>query len=178
MLEHGDGIPKTPLIWVHTLMCLVLLFYFAAPGSSFKLDNHRSRILRRLQQFGAHPDTLHYSLFEKPNSVYCIFQVDFEISRFRGGYSQPSSLLYVGSTAIGIGKRHLNRMAVYRRLHRTEFVDAELSLRCWSSHSNLFQFAVVPLQTYDNYQNAWIAEHELIAQWEAPLNFPRMTSLV
>ena len=166
------------LIWVHTLMCLVLLFYFAAPGSSSKLDSHQSRILHKLQQFGVHPDALHYSLFEKPDTVYCIFQVDFEMSRFRAGYSQPSSLLYVGSTAIGAAKRHLNRMAVYRRLQRTEFVDAELSLRCWSSRNNLFQFAVVPLQAYDSYQEAWIAEHELVAQWEAPLNFPRVTSLV
>ena len=54
MLEHGDGIPKTPLIWVHTLLCLVLLFYFAAPGSSIKLDSHRSRIPHRLRQFGVH----------------------------------------------------------------------------------------------------------------------------
>ena len=65
-----------------------------------------------------------------------------------------------------------------RRLQRTEFVDAELSLRYWSSHNNLFQFAVVPLQACDSYQEAWIAEHELIAQREAPLNFPRVTSLV
>ena len=36
----------------------------------------------------------------------------------------------------------------------------------------------MPLQAYDSYKNAWIAEHELIAQWEAPLNFPRVTSLV
>ena len=69
-------------------------------------------------------------------------------------------------------------MAVYRRLQRTEFVDAELSLRYWSSHDNLFQFAVVPLQAYDSHREAWIAEHELIAQWEAPLNFPGVTSLV
>ena len=117
---------QNPLIWVHTLMCLVLLFYFAAPGSSFKLDSHQSRILHKLQQFGAHPDAMHYSLFEKPDTVYCIFQVDFEMNRFRAGYSQPASLLYVGSTAIGAAKRHLNRMAVYRRLQRTEFVDAEL----------------------------------------------------
>ena len=149
-------------------MCLVLLFYLAAPGSSFKLDSHRSKILRKLQQFGVHPDTLHYSLFEKPNSVYCIFQVDFEISRFRTGYSQPSSLLYIGSTAIGTARRHLFRMAVYRRLQRTEFVDAELSLRFWSSNNNLFQFVVVPLQAHDSYRNAWISEHELIAQWQAP----------
>ena len=178
MLEHGDGIPKTPLIWVQSLMCLVLLFYLAAPGSSFKLDSHRSKILRKLQQFGVHPDTLHYSLFEKSNSVYCIFQVDFEISRFRTGYSQPSSLLYIGSTAIGTARKRLNRMAVYRRLQRTEFVDAELSLRFWLLNNNLFQFVVVPLQAYDSYQNAWISEHELIAQWQAPLNFPRVTSLV
>ena len=117
-------------------------------------------------------------MFEKPNSVYCIFQVDFEISRFRTGYSQPSSLLYVGSTAIGVAKRLLNRMAVYRRLQRTEFVDAELSLRYWSSNHNLFQFVVIPLQAFASYQEAWISEHELIAQWQTPLNYPRATSLV
>ena len=82
MLEHGDGIPKTPLIWVHALMCLVLLFYLSAPRSAFNLDSHQSKILRKLQQFGVHPDTLHYSLFEKPNSVYCIFQVDFGSAAF------------------------------------------------------------------------------------------------
>ena len=162
MLEYGDGIPKIPLIWVHTLMSLVLLFHFAPPRSSYGLDSHRSRILHKLQQFGVHPDTLHYSSFEEPNTVYCIFQVDFEFSRLRTGYRQPSSLLYVGSTAVGAAKRHLNRMAVYRRLKKTEFVDAELSLRYWASHDNLFQFALVPLQSYENYQLAWVTERKHI----------------
>ena len=155
MLEYGDGIPKISLIWVHTLMSLVLLFHFAPPRSSYGLDSHRSRILHKLQQFGAHPDTLPYSSFEEPNTVYCIFQVDFEFSCLRTGYRQPSSLLYVGSTAVGAAKRHLTRMAVYRRLKKTEFVDAELSLRYWASHDNLFQFALVPLQSHENYQLAW-----------------------
>ena len=92
--------------------------------------------------------------------------------------SQPSSLLYVGSTAVGAAKRHLNRMAVYRRLKKTEFVDAELSLRYWASHDNLFQFALVPLQSYENYQLAWVTEHELIAQWQTPLNYPRAMALI
>ena len=178
MLEHGDGIPKIPLIWVHTLMCLVLLFHFAAPGSSFKVDGHRPRILNKLQEFGVHPDTLHYSLFEKPNRVYCIFQVDFDFSRLRTDHRQPSSLLYVGSTAVGAAKRHLNRMAVYRRLKKTEFVDAVLSIRYWASHDNLFQLASVPLQSFENYQLAWVAEHELIAQWQTTLNHPRATALI
>ena len=91
---------------------------------------------------------------------------------------QPSSLLYVGSTAVGAAKRHLNRMAVHRRLKKTEFVDAELSLRYWASHDNLFQFALVPLRSYENYQLAWVAEHELIAQWQTPLNFPRAMALI
>ena len=90
--------------------------------------------------------------------LYCIFQVDFDFSRLRTGYRQPSSLLYVGSTAVGAAKRHLNRMAVYRRLTKTEFVDAELSLRYWASHDNLL--------------------HELIAQWQTPLNFPRAMALI
>eukprot|EP00439_Symbiodinium_sp_Y106_P022422 s5331_g2.t1 len=152
--------------------CTVLLFHFAPPGSSYGLDSHRSRILHKLQQFGVHPDTLHYSSFEEPNKVYCIFQVDFEFSRLRTGCRQPSSLLYVGSTAVGAAKRHLSRMAVYGRLKKTEFVDAELSLRYWASHDNLFQFALVPLQSYESYQLAWVTEHELIAQWQTPLNYP------
>ncbi|CAE7820464.1 unnamed protein product [Symbiodinium sp. CCMP2592] len=175
MLEFGDGIPKTPLIWVHTLMSLVLLFYLNAPSQD---DSHRFKIVRRLQQFGVDPDTLHFSLFEKPNTVYCIFQVDVDMGRFRSGYRQPSSLLYVGSTAVGAAKRHLNRMAVYRRLQRTEFVDAELSLRYWASQHNLFQFVLVPLEFCDSYQRAWTVEHELIAQWQAPLNYPRAMSLI
>ena len=137
-MEYGDGIPKILLIWVHTLMSMVLLFHFAPPRSSYGLDSHRSRILHKLQQFGVHPDTLHYSSFEEPNTVYCIFQLDFEFSRLRTGCRQPSSLLSVGSTAVGAAKRHLNRMAVYRRLKKTEFVDAELSLRYWASHDSLF----------------------------------------
>ena len=67
------GVPKLPLIWVYTLTCLALLFHFAAPGSSFKVDSRRSRILHKLGVFGVHPDDLHYSLFEKPNTVYCVF---------------------------------------------------------------------------------------------------------
>ena len=178
MLEYGDGIPKIPLIRVHTLMSLVLLFHFATPRSSYEVDSHRSRILYKLQQFGVHPDTLRYSSFEEPNTVCCIFQVDFEFSRLRTGYRQPSSLLYVGSTAVGAAERRLNRMAVYRRLKKTEFVDAELSLSYWASHDNLFQFALVPLQSYENYQLAWVTEHELIAQWQTPFNYPRAMALI
>ena len=129
MLEHGEGIPKTPLIWVHTLMALVLLFRFSVPGSGLKLDSHHSKIMSKLQSLHVHPDTLHYSKFEQANSVYCMFQVDFDFSHIRAGHHQPSSLLYVGSTGVSVAKRHLNRMAVFRRLKKTEFADAELSLR-------------------------------------------------
>ena len=84
----------------------------------------------------------------------------------------------MGSTAVGAAKRHLNCTAVYRRLKKTEFVDAELSLRHWASHDNLFQFALVPLRSYENYQLAWVTEHELIAQWQTPLNYPRAMALI
>ena len=144
-----------------------------------EVDGHRPRILHKFQEFGVHPDSLHYSLFEKPNTVYCIFQVDFDVSRsLRTGYHQPSSLFYVGSTAVGAAKRHVNRVAVYRRLKRTEFVDAELSIRYWASHDNILQFALVPLHSCENYQSAWVAEHELIAQWQTTLNYPRATALI
>ena len=129
MLQYGEGITKTPLIWAQSLVALVLLFHFNAPGSQWKMDSHRSKILGKLQSARVHPDVLRYSSFTKCNSVYCIFEGDSEFSHCNAGYKQPSSLLYVGSTAVGVAKQHLNRMAVYRRLKKTEFVDAELSLR-------------------------------------------------
>ena len=148
MLQYGEGITKAPLIWVHSLMALVLLFYFNTPGSQIKLDSHGSRILGSFQSLQVQPDVPHYSTFEKCNSVYCMFEGDFEFSHFYAGYKQPSSLLYVGSTAIGVAKRHFNRMAVYRRLKKIEFVDAELYLRYWASHNNLFDFVIVPLRRF------------------------------
>ena len=173
MLQHGQGTTKAPLIWVQSLMALLWLFYFHAPGSQWRFDSHRSKILRKLQSFQVHPDTLHFSSFEKSNSVYCICEGDFDSGHFKAGYSQPSSLLYVGSTAVGVTKRHLNRMAVYRRLKTTEFVDAELSLRFWASHDNLLDFVIVPLMSCADYQDAWAFEHELIAQWQTQPNYPR-----
>ena len=48
----------------------------------------------------------------------------------------------------------------------------------YPSHDNLFQLALVPLQSYENYQLAWVTEHELIAQWQTPLNYPRAMALI
>ena len=137
------------------------------------LDFHRSKIVRKLQSLRVHPDVLNYSSFDKYNSLYCIFEGDFEFSHLKAGYNQPSSLLYVGSTAVGVAKRHLNRMAFYRRLKTPEFVDAELSLRYVASHDNLFDFVIVPLKSFADYQAAWAFEHELIAQWQTQLNYPK-----
>ena len=155
MLQYGDSISKASLIWVHTLMALVLLFHFGAPGSQYKLDSHRSRILRKLQSLQVHPDVLHFSALEKCNSVLCVLQEDFEFSHSKAGYNQPSSPLYVGSTAIGVTKRHLYRAAVFRRLKQTELVDAELALIYWPAHDNLFEFVRVLLCSFQEYQSAW-----------------------
>ena len=166
MLELGDGITKIPLTWVHTLMCLALLSFMS--WSAFKTDSHRSRILHKL--------SLHYALFEQPNTMSCMFQVDFDFSRFRAGY--PTVFLGVcGQHCCRCSQRHLNRMAVFRRFKKFEFVDAELSLRYWASHDNLFQLVLVPLKSED-YKSAWVAEHELIAQWQTPLNYPRAMTLL
>ena len=116
------------------------------------MDSYRSKILRKLQSLQVPPDVLHYSTFSKCNSVHCIFEGDFEFSHFKAGYNQPSSLLYVGSTAVGVAKRHLSRMAVCRRLKTTAFVDVELSLRYWASYDNLFDFVILPLMGFADYQ--------------------------
>ena len=104
MLQHSEGMSKAPLIWVHTLMALLLVFRFNVPGSQYKLDSHQPRLMSKLQSLQVHPDTMHFSTFEKANSVHCMFQVDLEFSRFKAGYHQPSLLLYVGSTAVGAQK--------------------------------------------------------------------------
>ena len=64
-------------------------------------------------------------------------------------------------------------MAVDRLLKTTEFVDAELSLRYWASHDNLFDFVIVPLKSFADFQAAWAFEHQLIAQWQTQLNYPK-----
>ena len=174
MLEHGDGIQKGPLIWVHALMCLVLLFHFSAPERQWQFTSHAGRIRQKLRAFNVHPDTLHFSSFEKANTVYCLFQMDIKkaLQSSSGLYSHKSSLLYIGSTAKGVNARHLNRMAVYRRLFKTQLVDAELAVRYWHSQKNLFDFCVVPLCQCSTYKEAWGVEHELIAQWQSQLNYP------
>ena len=102
----------------------------------------------------------------------------FGVQPLKAGYHQPLSLLYVGSTAIDVTKRHLNRVAVFKHLKKTELVDAELALRYWESHDNLFECVIVPLINFQDYQSAWSFEHELIAQWQTPLNFPRATQFL
>ena len=43
-----------------------------------------------------------------------MLQADFEFSDFKAGYNQPSSLLCVDSTTIGVPKRHLNSLTGWR----------------------------------------------------------------
>ena len=73
--------------------------------------------------------------------------MDFEVSQFNAGYKHPSSLSYVGSAAVGVARRLLSRTAIYKRLKKTDVVDAELSL---ISHNNLFNFVVVPRQSFSD----------------------------
>ena len=50
------------------------------------------------------------------------------------------------------------------------------NLRCDTGpQRSLFKFAVIPLQQCSRDRSAWTLEHEIIAQWQAHLNFPRAT---
>ena len=131
MLEFGDGIPQTPLIWMHTLICLV-------------------------------PWTLTGTEF---------FTVDFDFMSFRAGY-QPHARCCMLAAQLSVQATQLSvRMSVFGRLEKTEFVDAELSLRYWASHDNLFQFVLVPLQSYEDYRSTQFT-HGLFEE-ERDIRYPQ-----
>ena len=160
-------------------MSLVLLFHFGTPGSLHQMDSHRSWLLHKLQQFGCILTRCTTHRLRNRTQFIAFFKLISSSAVFGPAIvSHRRCSVYVGSTAVGAAKRHLNRMAVYRRLNRTEFVDAELSSRYWASRDNLFQFVLVPLRSYENHQLAWVTEHELIAQWQTPLNYPRAMALI
>ena len=117
-----------------------------------------------------------FDQFSHPTAVYVKCQVSWSL-RPPGStrYRQPSPLMYVGSTKISVAKREWNRMSVYRRLLRTEHVQAELALRYWRQHSNLHCFSLIKVASLPNYKRAWTVEHLLTDRWQPRLNFPFVT---
>ena len=62
-----------------------------------------------------------------------------------------------------------------RRLEHTPCIQAELSLRFWKSKQNFHNYTLFKLSSHENYRQAWVLEHQLIAKWQPRLNYPFVT---
>ena len=107
-----------------------------------------------------------------PCAVYCKAPVDWKPRRY---YKQPSQMIYVGSTSVSVARREWNRHAALRRLEHTPCTQAELSLRYWKSKLNCHNYTLFKLSSHENYRQAWVLEHQLIAKWQPRLNYPFVT---
>ena len=105
-----------------------------------------------------------HSLFSKPffqsQSVYIRFTHIMNM--------QPK--FYVGSAMHHTLDREYNRSRKYLQLNNERLVQAELALRYWQEHDNLYIWAPIPIYTERaDYRRLELA---LIQEWQPRLNYP------
>ena len=99
-------------------------------------------------------------VFFNPAAVYIRFT---HVSNFQVKF-------YIGSATHSVLDREHSRFRKYLQLTHERLVQAELSLRFWRDHDNLFVWSPIPLYTERNDFRA--LELALIQKWQPRLNFP------
>ena len=107
-----------------------------------------------------HTHNLFSRPFFQPQSVYIRFT--------HIGNMQPK--FYIGSAMHHTLDREYSRSRKYLQLTNERLVQAELALRYWQDHDNLYIWAPIPIYTdRTDYRSLEIA---LIQEWQPRLNFP------
>ena len=124
------------------------------------------------------------SILEGCANLRSVWSSDFAShSRFADTFFQPDAVyirfthvsnlqpkFYIGSAAHGVLHREHSRFRKFLQLQNDKLVQAELSLRYWGDHNNLFIWCPIPLFTGRNDFRAM--ELALIQEWQPKLNFP------
>jgi len=77
---------------------------------------------------------------------------------------------YVGSAMHHVMDREYSRSRKYLQLTNERLVQAELALRYWQEHDNLYIWAPIPIYTDRNDYRS--LEMALIQEWQPRLNYP------
>ena len=118
--------------------------------------------------YGSHPSVgQHTSLpqpiprpFYQPDTVYIRFTHIVNL--------QPK--FYLGSAMHSTLVREYSRSRKFLQLNNERLVQAELALRYWQEHDNLYIWAPIPI--YTNRSDFRCLELALIQEWQPRLNFP------
>ena len=98
--------------------------------------------------------------FYQPEAVYIRFTHIVNL--------QPK--FYLGSAMHSVLDREYSRSRKYLQLTNERLVHAELALRYWQEHDNLYIWAPIPI--YTNRPDFRCLELALIQEWQPRLNFP------
>ena len=104
------------------------------------------------------------SILEGCANLRSVWSSDFAShSRFADTFFQPDAVylrfthvsnlqpkFYIGSAAQGVLHREHSRFRKFLQLQNDKLVQAELSLRYWGDHNNLFIWCLIPLFTGRN----------------------------
>ena len=122
------------------------------------------RVYRSQTPVGHHP-TLSQSFFK---TIFPNLRVSTSVSPILWRNMQPK--FYVGSAMHHTLDRECSRSRKYLQLTNERLFQAELALRYWQDHDNLYIWAPIPIYTdRTDYRSLEMA---LIQEWQPRLNYP------
>ena len=143
-----------------TRMMLLAILHGHRPNLKLKSILEGCADLQHLWGSTLHSHNLFSRQFFQPQSVYIRFT---HIKSM-----QPK--FYVGSAMHHIMDREYSRSRKYLQLTNERLVQAELALRYWQEHDNLYIWAPIPIYTdRSDYRSLEMA---LIQEWQPRLNYP------
>ena len=122
---------------IQTRMMLLTILHGHRPNPKLKSILEGCADLQHLWGFTLHSHNLFSRQFFQPQSVYIRFT---HIQSM-----QPK--FYVGSAMHHVMDREYSRSRKYLQLTNERLVQAELALRYWQEHDNLYTWAPIPIYT-------------------------------
>ena len=145
---------------IQTRMMLLAVLHGLRPNQKLKSILEGCANLTHLWGNTLHSHNLFSRPFFQPQSVYIRFT--------HIGNLQPK--FYVGSAMHHTLDREYSRSRKYLQLTNERLVHAELALRYWQDHDNLYLWAPIPIYTdRTDYRSLELA---LIQEWQPRLNYP------
>ena len=145
---------------IQTRMMLLAILHGLRPNPKLKSILEGCTDLQHLWGTTLHSHNLFSSQFFQPRSVYIRFT---HIQNL-----QPK--FYVGSAMHHTLDREYSRSRKYLQLTNERLVQAELALRYWQEHDNLYIWAPIPI--YTDRVDYRSLEMALIQEWQPRLNYP------
>ena len=145
---------------IQTRMMILAILHGLRPNPKLKSILEGCADLQHLWGHNLHAHNLFSSQFFQSHSVYIRFT---HVQNM-----QPK--FYLGSAMHHTLDREYSRSRKFPQLTNERLVQAELALRYWQEHDNLYIWAPIPI--YTNRVDYRSLEMALIQEWQPRLNYP------